>query len=93
MAADKEVNYPGSTLYKQIDLSLNNYHMISVTDYDYRAYLEALLTYNDTAKSAWLQAGLWFKDKHGDHNTLGDANNGCKHRKGHLATSNQVELI
>ena len=96
LAADKEVsliNYPGSTLFKQIDLFLNNDHMISVTDYAYRSYLEALLSYNDDAKNSWLQSALWFKDKHGEHDTLGDANNGYKHRKNHFAESKQVELI
>ena len=96
LAEGKEVsliNYPGCTLYTQIDLYLNNDHMISATDYAYRSYMEALLSYNDDAKSSWLQSALWFKDKHGEHNTLGDANNGYKHRKGHFATSRQVELI
>lgn len=96
LEANKEVgiiNYPGATLYKQMDLYLNNDHMISVTDYAYRSYLETLLSFNDDAKRTWLQSALWQKDKHRHHDTLGDANDGYKHRKNKFAESQQVELI
>lgn len=87
------ISYLGSTLYKQVDLHLSNDHVISVNDYHYRAYLETLLSYNETAKKSWLQSGLYYKDTHAHHNTIGDNNQGFKFRKGHFAKSKAVETI
>ena len=52
-----------------MDFYLNNDHMISVTDYAYRSYLETLLSFNDDVKGTWLQSAIWQKDKHRHHDT------------------------
>ena len=63
-------NYLASTSFKQIDLQLNNEHIISINDYYYVSMLEVLLSYDHNAKDTWLQAGLFYKDKAGHFDTL-----------------------
>ena len=96
LAADKEVsvvNYLAGTLWKTVTVKLNGDPIVSCSDYNYRAYLEALLNYSATAKKSWLECGLYYKDSHGKFNTLGDENSGYKLRKGHFAKGNAVEMI
>ena len=94
--ADKEVgvvNYLSGALWKTVTVKLNGDPIISCSDYQYRSYLETLLTYSQSAKKSWLQAGLYYKDAHGKFNDLGDTNSGFKFRKGAFAGSKQVEII
>ena len=96
LAAAKEVsviNYLGATLWKSVDVKLNGDQLVSCSNYPYRAYLEALTSYSENAKKSWLQAGLFYKDTHGQFNTITDLNGGYKMRKGFFETSKQVELI
>ena len=87
------INYPVATLFEHVDVYLNNDLITNTSNYGYKAYLESLLTYSDTAKKGWLQAGGYFKDSHGQFDTLGNANGGFRFRKGLLAESKTMELI
>ena len=63
LAADKEVsvvNYLSGALWKTVTVKLNGDPIISSSDYQYRSYLETLLTYDQAAKKWWLQSGLYF---------------------------------
>ena len=96
LAADKEVsviNYLSGALWKTVTVKLNGDPIISCSDYQYRSYLETLLTYSQAAKKSWLQSGLYYKDTHAKFNTLDDQNSGFKFRKGHFSESKQVEII
>ena len=73
VAADKEVavvNYISGSLWKTVTVKLNGDPLISCSDYNYRAYLEALLNYSSSAKKSWLQSGLYYKDSHSKFDQL-----------------------
>ena len=61
LADDKEIgwiNYPIAALFDHVDVYLNNDLVSNTSNYGYKGYLEALLTYSDVAKKSWLQALL-----------------------------------
>ena len=92
-AAVSVINYLGATLFNQLEMYLNNDHVITISNYAYRAYLESLLSYGESAKKTWLQAGLFYKDSHKHHDTLGDDNQGFKFRNTYISESKNAELI
>lgn len=87
------INYPIATLFEHLDVYLNNDLVSNNSDYGYKAYLETLLTYSNSSKESWLQAGGFFKDTHSQMSTLDDTNTGFKSRKDLLAQSRTLELI
>ena len=92
-AVVSSINYLGATLFNQVELYLNNDHIATVSNYAYRAYLESLLSFGEQAKKTWLQAGLFYKDSHKHHDTLGNDNQGFKFRNNYISESKNVELI
>src|SRR5208282_6679697 len=54
------------SLFSQVDVSLNRTLITSSTNtYPYRAYIEDLLSYDQSAKSSQLTACLFYKDEAG----------------------------
>ena len=96
LVADAEVstiNYIATTLWKQVDLYMNNDLIQSSNHYHYQGKLEVELSYNETSKNSWLQSGLFYKDTANHFNDLNNTNTGYQQRKTHFAQSRQVELI
>lgn len=91
------VNNLFHSLFSSIDLYLNNKLVTSNTDtYPYRAYIENLLSFNQSAKTSHLKAlELWTEDTagHMQGNTHDGDNAGWKTRKARLGTSSTVELM
>lgn len=82
------------SIFKQVDVSLNNQTVTSSTNtYHLRAYIENLLSYGTEAKSSQLTAGLWYKDTAGELETIGDGNNGYAKRKALAAGSRTIDLL
>ena len=84
LAADVEValaNYPIVSLFRQVDVFLNNDLVTSTINYHYRGYMESTFTFSKEAKKTWLTCGGYSKDTLGQMNTLTDANLGFKERK------------
>ena len=87
------LNYPGATLFQQVDVFLNNTQVLTSPHYAYKSYLETLLTYSAAAKKTWLQGALFFKDTSTGMDTMTDANVGFKDRRAFLKESKSVELF
>ena len=87
------LNYPGATLFQQVDVFLNNTQVLTSRHYAYKSYLETLLTYSATAKKTWLQGALFFKDTSTVMDTITDANVGFKDRRSFLKERKSVELF
>ena len=87
------INYFGATLFNQVEMYLNNDHIATVANYAYRSYLECLLSFNEKAKSTWLQAGLFYKDTHRHHDALTNDNTGFRFRKGFINQSRSAQMI
>ncbi len=87
------INYPIATLFHHVDVYLNNDLVTNTNNYEYKAYMEMMLTYSEIAKGGWLQASAYFKDTHGRMDTLGNANTGFRYRKGLIEESKTVQLM
>jgi hypothetical protein len=71
LAADKEVsvvNYLAGYLWKTVSVKLNADPIILCGDYNYRSYLETLLTYSSASNKSWLQCGCYYKDSQSKFN-------------------------
>ena len=82
-AAVTFINYPISSLFSQVDVSLGGNVISSSTNtYSYRAFIETMLNYGKEAKKSHLTMGLFEKDtsSHMDENNHGEAgqNRGLK---------------
>jgi len=60
------INYPGATLFKDIEVKLNDKTITySGSNYAERAIMETLLSFCKDASKSWLQTGLFYKDTPG----------------------------
>ena len=59
-AAVSCVNYPIATLFEHVDIYLNKDLVSNISNYSYKAYLEALLTFSEESKKGWLQGGVFY---------------------------------
>lgn len=82
------------SLFSQVDVFLNQ-KLISANGntYPYRAYIETLLNYSDSAKDSHLSSSLWITDTAGQMNKTEDENQGLKKRRRFVATSKPVDLV
>lgn len=91
------VNYIGQTIISSLEISLNGTVVTRNTDnYQYRAYIEALLTGNDSDAACHLAAGGFRLDTGtgAQITDFDDANNtGCKSRYDWVKDGNAVEVI
>jgi hypothetical protein len=81
------------SLFSQVDVFLNQ-KMISHPDhlYPYRAYIENLLNYNQTAKESHLTCALWYGDTGAKFDDVKN-NAGFRSRKNLTSQSTSVEMI
>ena len=86
-------NYPLTSLFRQVDVFLNNDQVTSTVNYHYRGYMESTFTFAKEAKETWLASGGYSGDTAGQMNTLGDANAGFKERKAMCKSSRKFVLI
>ena len=90
------VNYPGCTIYSQVDVSLGD-RLISQgsNTYPYRCIIECLMNYDRQTLESLFSAGLFYKDTAG-HMDVGDptgANTGLTKRASFTNGGNVVELL
>lgn len=64
------INYLLNTLFKQVDVRLNNTLVSSASPYAYRAIIEAQLNHGTDTKLTTLRSGLWVDDTPGQLDTL-----------------------
>ncbi len=86
------INYPIASLFKQLDVFLNNDLVSSSDNYGLKSYVETLANFGHDASKSWLQAGGYYKDTHNQMNALSDDNEGFKYRRNLLAQSRMLEL-
>ena len=88
------VNLIGQTLFKQVDISLNDVLISDASNlYHYRALIETLLSYGKEAKESQLTMGLYYKDTAGSMNDINDGNAGLVARRRFTSDSRTVQLI
>lgn len=78
------------SMFSQVDVSLNGHSMSHSNHlYPYRAYLENLLNFNQTAKESRLTSALWYKDGNKSFaEEVADSNSGYSKRKKFAQMSN-----
>ena len=89
------VNYPLHALWSQVDVSLNQ-KVISHSSmtYSYRAYIEALLNYDRSAKDSHLTQRMWYQDTAGHFDSLDATENlGLAWRRARTANSRVCECM
>lgn len=89
------VNYALHALWSQVDVSLNQ-KVISHSSmtYPYRAYIEALLNYDSSAKQSHMTQRLWYQDTPGHFDSLDGAQNlGLAWRRSRTARSRPFEMM
>ncbi|XP_026290579.1 uncharacterized protein F54H12.2-like [Frankliniella occidentalis] len=89
------VNYGAHAQWSQIDVSLNG-TVISQSSmtYPYRAYIEAKLNYDKSARNTHLQQRLWYEDTAGHFDSLDGAQNlGLAWRRSRTANSKIFETL
>ena len=80
------------SLWSQVDLYLNDMLITPSTNtYPYRAYLETLLSFDDSVKRNRLRSALWVNDWRGTREDY-DRNSGYNRRKSCVRESQLVEL-
>ena len=95
------INNPLHSIIKQFSIRLNGTLITEQSDtYAYRAYIETLLNYDDSAKDTFLTSALYYKDTSGNMDepnpaqaTAGDINKGLKTRASYTAASATLGLI
>ena len=92
------VNLLLHSLFSEVDLKLNDTLVSSTNNtYAYRAYIETLLSYGQSAKTSQLTASLYYKDDAtlmDDGNPLAAAaNNGLKKRHSFFDNGGIVDMI
>ncbi|XP_048039107.1 uncharacterized protein F54H12.2-like [Megalobrama amblycephala] len=87
------INYPGATIFSQVDVSLGD-RLISQS-YPYRCITESLINYSKDALESLFSAGLFYKDTagHMDATDPGGRNQGLAKRAAYTAGSRVVELL
>ena len=58
------INYIQNTMFKTVDVSLNDVKVSTPSEYAYRSYLEALLNFGREGKTSHLDASVWAKDNY-----------------------------
>ncbi len=89
------VNYGLHAQFSQVGASYNG-TVISQSSmtYPWRAYFEALLNYDKTAKDTHLQQRMWYQDTAGHHDSLdGDQNLGLAWRRSRTKLSREFEMM
>jgi len=82
------------SLFSQVDLTLNDKLITpSNNTYAYRAYLETLLSYGDTAKTSQLTSALWYKDTADNMEATTDQNKGFESRQEFAARSKVIDMM
>ena len=95
------INNPLHSIIKQFSIRLNGTLITEQSDtYAYRAYIETLLNYDDSAKDTFLTSALYYKDTSGNMDepnpaqaTAGKTNKGLAQRASYTATSATLGLI
>ena len=89
----KVLHSPVNNLLHSMWSQVNLYMLItpSTNTYPYRAYLETLLSFDDSVKRNRLRYALWVDDWRGTRNDY-DRNSGHTRRKSCVRESQQVEL-
>lgn len=88
------VNYFLHSMFSQVDVYFNQ-KLVSVNGntYPYRAYIESLLNYDDTAKETHLTSALWTRDTAGHMDKTEDENSGLKERRSYFTNSKPVDMM
>ncbi|XP_048010495.1 uncharacterized protein F54H12.2-like [Megalobrama amblycephala] len=90
------INYPGATIFSQVDVSLGD-RLISQSSstYPYRCIIESLINYSKDALESLFSAGLFYKDTAGHMVATdpGGRNQGLAKRAAYTANSRVVELL
>jgi hypothetical protein len=81
------------SLFNQVDVFFNQ-KMVSQPDhlYPYRAYIETLLNYNQTAKESHLTSSLWYADTANKFDNPKE-NQGFKSRQAFIQKSKHVDMV
>lgn len=88
------INLIAQTLFKQIDVSLNDTLISDSSNlYHYRSIFETLLSYTSDEGKKQLSVSLFSKDTPGHMNDIADANTGLVSRRGNFAESKTVQVI
>lgn len=88
------INGIGHTLFKQIDVSLNDTLVSDSSNLQhYRSLIETNLSYGPGAKGSQLSLSLYSKDTAGKMDDVADGNLGLVHRRGYTKESRVVEVI
>ncbi|XP_048506961.1 uncharacterized protein F54H12.2-like [Athalia rosae] len=82
------------SLFSQVDVFFNQ-KLVSPANnaYAYRAYMETLLNYNNTAKNSHLTTTLWYGDTAGRMDDLGAGNKGFAERERLFKNGSSVDLL
>lgn len=93
-AAVGPINLLGQTLFRQVDLFLNDSLVSDASNlYHYRAMFETLLSYGDEARNSQLSMSLFNKDTANAMDNYENDNTGLVARRALTAESKTVQLI
>lgn len=91
------VNNFSASLFRQVEVMLNSTPLPTSSLYQYRGYLETLLSYGPDTKKYELQAGMWYDDNSNVETTnpidAGETNKGAKSRFGLTQYSKAFECM
>ena len=88
------INLIGQTLFKQIDVSLNDTLISDSSNlYHYRALFETLLSYTSDEGRKQLSMSLFSKDTPNKMENIADDNTGLVERRNHFTESKTVQVI
>ena len=85
------INNFGHTFFREIEVDCQGEKMLVHNQLAHRAQIENLLSYGASAQKSWGSIQMSYPDTHGQFNTLTDANNGFKFRKGAVSKSKKFE--
>ena len=88
------INLIGQTLFKQIDVSLNDTLISDSSNMNhYRSIIESLLSYTSSEAKKQLTMALHVKDTPGSMDDIADENKGLVSRRAYLTKSKTLQLI
>ena len=88
------INLIGQTLFKQIDVSLNDTLISDSSNlYHYRSILETLLSYTSEEGKKQLSIAMFSKDTPNQMENIATGNIGLVKRRGHFTESKTVQVI
>lgn len=92
------VNYYNASAFRQVEVMLNSTPLPPVSLYQYKGYLETLLTFSPAVKKSQLEGAFWMEDKGSDIDqsdpTADDATNkGAKRRWNETKYSKSFECL